>query len=335
MKKVASVVARDLKIAIKDPMALWIVIAPIVLAVVIVLISPGVNDSSLHLAIQSNVDKAVTVRLQEYARVTVYDTLEEVEARVLRRDEVVGITATPDGIELVAQGNESENGLMQAKLLKSLYDMDALNIEDNDSRMSYLSYRQKIAPLKLSLSVALLLMTTIVASMIIALGLVDEKADNTIKAANVTPMKQTSYVLSKSIIGVLVLIISSVVSLLVLGMVQINWLQMLLMLISCGGVSIIVAFLIGLASTDFIEAASSIKVLMMPMIASVLVYELTAEKWHWTVMWSPFYWAYKGMEEIINHTSTWGSIALYTAIVLVICAVVFKLSTKNIRKSLA
>ncbi len=333
MKKILSIFQRDLKIALKDPMALYIGFAPILLAIIINLISPGINDSMLNLAVHTSVGDEYINVLENYAKVEVFDNIKALEDRVLKRDEVIGITKVNDEIELVSQGNESENGLKMAKLITSLYEMDGL-VKAGEGRLSFINFKEDIPPLKLSLSVALILMVTVIASMIIALGLVDEKADKTIKAANVTPMKQSSYVISKSIIGFLVLIFSSTASLLILGMTNINWLHMIMLIVSCGLVSIIVAYAIGLSSTDFIEATASIKILMLPLMASVLVYELVSEKWHFTVMWSPFYWAYKGITEVINNTSTLGSVGLYTIIILVICALVFKICSKNIRKAL-
>ena len=83
-----------------------------------------------------------------------------------------------------------------------------------------------------------------------------------------------------------------------------------MLILADGLISIIVAFVIGLASTDFIEAAGSVKMLFLPLAASVLVYEFTDPAWHVTVMWSPFYWAYRGITEIIQGTSAWGSTLL-------------------------
>ena len=92
--------------------------------------------------------------------------------------------------------------------------------------------------------------------------------------------------------------------------------------------------MIGLASSDYIEASGSVKMLMLPMIASVVVYELVDPAWHFTVWWSPFYWAYKGITEVIQGTAQWGSTLLYAAIIALISAGVFALSLKAIRKSL-
>jgi len=222
-----------------------------------------------------------------------------------------------------------------ARLLAAMAELGVTGDMLHSSNTSFLSFRDETSPLKRSLSISLLLMISVITAMLISLGLVDEKNDQTIKAANVTPIPQGVYVISKSMIGVAALLFTSVCSLLILGITDINWGQILIMIIANALISIIVAFVIGLASTDFIEAAGSVKMLMLPMIASVLVYELTDPAWHFTVMWSPFYWAYRGITEIIQGTSGWGGTLLYTAIIVLISGIVFKLCLKNIRKSLS
>ena len=109
-----------------------------------------------------------------------------------------------------------------AKLLAA---MAELNITDDaeNSRLSFLSFRDETSPLKRALSISMLLMISVITAMLISLGLVDEKNDQTIKAANVTPMPQSAYVISKSLIGVIALLFTSVCSLLILGIVDINW----------------------------------------------------------------------------------------------------------------
>jgi len=334
MNKILSIIRRDLKIASGDGMAIYMGIAPILIAIIILIISPGISDSTVRLAVHGDIDDTYIEQMEDYAKIEIYDTVQKVEKRVLARDEVIGVVSSSDGYELLAQGNESEYSVKMAKALTSLYNLGAFEDEDFQSRMSFYSFNEKVAPLKLALSIGLILMITVISSMIIALGLVDEKSDKTIRAANVTPMKQTSYVLAKSAVGIIDLLLTSVIVLLILGIYDINWIQMIIMIISCSFISIILAYVMGLTSTDFIEAAGTVKIVMLPLLGSVLVYELAAESWHWTVMWSPFFWAYKGITEIINHTATWGNIGIYTLIIVVISAVVFKIGSIQIRKAL-
>jgi ABC-2 type transport system permease protein len=334
MKKALSVLQRDVKISVKDPMALLMIFLPLVIAMFILWMSPGISETTLNFAMDSAVGQSVVETLSGYAGVETLSGAEAVKERVMRRDEVIGLIPGESGPVIVLQGNETESTVAMAKLLVAMAETGVTEKPDS-GRFGFLSFRDETSPLKRSLSIALLLMISVITAMLISLGLVDEKSDQTIKAANVTPIRQSVYVLSKSLIGVLSLLFSSVCALLILGITQINWGQILLMIVADALISIIVAFTIGLASTDYIEAAGSVKMLMLPMIASVLVYELVDPAWHFTVMWSPFYWAYRGITEIIQGTADWGSTLLYAAIILALSAAVFLLCLKRIRKSLA
>lgn len=334
MKKIFSVFCRDLKIASKDPLALWIFVAPIFFAVLVNLVSPGINDSTVNLALQKDVGKDYIEKISDYASVELFDSREEIEKRVSKRDEVLGIVKEGENLKIIAEGNETDESLKLAQILNALYHLDLLDAKEVESRLSFYSFNESIPGLKRALAVTILLMTTIVSAMVIALGLVDEKNDKTIRAANVTPMSQTAYVLSKSIIGILLLFVTEVINLAVLGLFDINFGQMLLMIFAVSLISIIVSFSIGLSSTDFIEAAASIKMLMVPLAAGILVYELMNEKWHFTVYWNPFYWADRGITEIINKTAVWSDILIYTGIICVLCGLVFGICKKNIQNHL-
>ncbi len=335
IRKIMSIVRRDIGIARKDPLALWVFLSPILLAVVVRLVTPGISDTTVNLAIQSDVPEAYITAVSDFASVNVYDSLEDVTDRVQQRDEVIGVVLNADGdLGLIAQGDESESSLALAQLLNALYALDTLDVNTLESRLSFVSFGEQTPALTRSLSLSVLLLCTIISAMMIALGLVDEKNDQTIQAANVTPMPQSVYMLSKSIIGVLMLFVISILSLLILGLTDINFAQMMVLLVAVGLISILIAFVIGLASSDFIEAAGSIKALMVPAMAGILVPELLAEKWHFTVYWNPFYWAYIGMTDVLNKTATWGEVATHTAIIIGICAVSFALCIPHLRKHL-
>ncbi len=333
--KICSIVRRDVGIARKDPLALWVFISPILLAVVVRLVTPGISDTTVNLAIQSDVPASYIAAVGDFANVSLYDSLDDVTDRVQQRDEVIGVVNGADGtLALIAQGDESESSLGLAQLLNALYALDSLDVSNLESRLAFVTFGEQTPALTRSLSLSVLLLCTIISAMMIALGLVDEKNDQTIKAANVTPMLQSIYMLSKSLIGILMLFVVSIISLLVLGLTDIDFAQMMVLMLAVGLISILIAFVIGLASSDFIEAAGSIKILMLPAMAGILVPELLAEKWHWTVYWNPFYWAYAGMTDILNKTATWGEIASYTAIIIGICSVCFALCTPHLRKHL-
>ena len=334
MRKIWSVFARDVRIGKKDPMALWIFACPIVMAILINLLAPGMTDTTVNLAVGPDVDSAYRESMEEFAHVEVFDNRQDVEERILDRDEVVGIVMKDGKATILAEGNESEGSLKMAQILNSLYEEGVLDADNLESRLSFYSFNEKVPHTKGMLAAGLLLMTTIIAAMMTTLGVVDEKNDKTIQAAKVTPMSPMVYLLSKSIIGFVFLILTCFLCLLILGLTDINWGQMTLLLLVIGLLSIMLSFVAGLASSDFIEAATSLKMLMVPMFLAILVYEFLNEKWHFTMYWNPFYWAYRGVLDVLNHTAGWAGVAGYSVVILVICAVVYLFCRKNVKKYL-
>ncbi len=325
MKKIMTIFSNDFSIAIKDPLLLWIALAPLVMALLIVLMTPGISDTSLYVAsVDSETD--MLNYFEKIAKVESYNSIEAVEARVLKKDHVIGIVPKANTYEIIAQGNEGESVEKFAKVILTLYQR---NSDIDDSMAEIYDFGEKIAPIKRSLAASLLLMITILAGMIIASGIVDDKSDKTINAVNVTPVSKLEYIIGKSLIAIVLLFFSSIACLLILGLTDINWAQLFLVMITTSLISVILGFLMGITSSDIIEAAASIKMLLIPMIASVLVEEMTAAKWHITVYWSPFYWSYKSIKQIVvNNSASW-HLLLINLLVVMITSVIVYFATKN------
>ena len=122
---------------------------------------------------------------------------------------------------------------------------------------------------------------------------------------------------------------------LITGFYDINWFMILLVGLTSMILSFVVGFLQGLSSADVIEAAGSVKLLFLPIAGSIAVYEFASENWHWTVYWSPFYWAYKANNLILSRTADWGTVLLSTAMVLGLSLIVFFAALPKIRKGLS
>ena len=88
-------------------------------------------------------------------------------------------------------------------------------------------------------------------------------------------------------------------------------------------------------TSDVIEAAGGVKLILFPLAASIAGYEFLADKWQWTMYWSPFYWAYKGNSLILSKTADWETVILCTGMVAGLSAVVYLLARHKLRKGLS
>jgi len=332
LRKIFIVFGRDLKTARRDSMALFIIVMPVLMAFGITLFTPGLNDTTVNIAMLESDDSTHIEFMEQFAKVEIFDDMEGVLERVEKRDDMAAIVKKGDGYEIILQGNEAEIVEGYTKALNALYEIGA-NKEETTAAMY--SFGHTVPPLKTMLVNMLISMTIMLSGMLIAISIVGEKADNTINAINVTPVSQTGFVVGKSMMGGLIAMVSIIISLLITGYYDINWLMIILVGLSSLMLSLVVGFVQGLASDDVIEAAANVKMIMLPIAGSIAGYELLADKWQWTMYWSPFYWAYKANLLVLSKTADWPTILLCTGMVLVLSLVVYFISRPKIREGLS
>ncbi len=82
-------------------------------------------------------------------------------------------------------------------------------------------------------------------------------------------------------------------------------------------------FLIGVTNDEPISGIAAMKGVYVPVLASVLGAMFLAERWHFVLYWSPFYWGYLSMNAILLGEATWRTIIVNSSIILAITAAVF------------
>ena len=332
MKNIMRIFLRDIKTARRDSMALLIAIMPILLAVGIVLFAPGLNDTAVSLALLKDDEPAHIEYMERFAKVSLFDSRADAIIRVEKRDDTAAIVQTDGGYEIILQGIEPDMVESYAVSLSALYELGS-TVEDSSA--SLYSLGRTVSPVKTMLVNMLISWTIMLAGMLIAISIVGEKADNTISAVNVTPVSQMQFVLGKTLLGGTIAMASIIAALLITGYFDINWLMIILLGISSMALSLIIGFIQGLVSDDVIEAASNVKMIMVPVAGSIIGYELLAANWQWTMYWSPFYWAYKANQLVLSKMADWPTVLLCTGMVLVLTFVVFLAAKPKIRAGLS
>ena len=332
IRKILALFRMDLLYSRRDAMVTYIIVAPLLLAVGITLFAPGLNDTTVKLAMLKSDDAEHIEYMERFARVELFGSMDELERRVAKRDDIAAIAPNGHSYEIILEGNESEMVEEYVVLLNALYELGSTE-EDTTARLA--SFGRTVPPLKAKLVNMLILMTIMLAGMLIAISIVEEKATNTINAINVTPVSQTAFVVWKSLLGSMAAMLGIIGAVLITGFYDINWFMIVLVGLTSMFLSLVVGFLQGLSSEDVMEASGSVKLLFLPIAGSIAVYEFVADKWQWTMYWSPFYWAYKANTMILSKTADWGTVLLCTAMVIGLSLVVYFISLPKIRKGLS
>ena len=162
----------------------------------------------------------------------------------------------------------------------------------------------------------------------------EEKTDNTISAARVTPVDLFQFVIGKCMLGLLATLASISLCLLILGYTWISFPQLMLVALCTMVLAVFTGLCRDVISSDIIEAAAGGKMLMLPLVAAVLIYELCSETWQWTMWWNPFYWSYKASITVLSGVANWGEVALWSALTLGLSLAACKLLWPTIDKGL-
>ena len=332
IQKILRVLQKDFKTSRRDFMAAYIIIAPILIAIAIAVFTPGLNDTTVNLAMLESDDASHIEYMEQFAKVELFESVADMEARVEKRDDIAALVPVGESYEIVVQGNEPEAVPGYTKVLEALYQLGATKEETTAELMSF---GHTVPPLKTMFVNMMISMTVMLAGMLIAISIVEEKTENTINAVNVTPLTQTGFVIGKSLFGGLTALAGIVIGLFITGYGDINWIMIILVGLSSMILSLVVGFIQGLTSDDLMEAASNVKMLFLPIAGSIAGYELLADKWQWTMYWSPFYWSYKANLLILSKTADWPTVLLCTGMVIALSLVVYFLARPKIREGLS
>ena len=331
LKKIWSIFIRDLKVNTRETISLFIIILPLAIAVGINLIMPGINDTTVNIAMIKNENTEQADYFESFAHVEYFDSRQAVEERVMERDNRLGVVREAGEYIILAQGDEPEAVLEYTKLIKTLYETGS---KLEDSRTEIFEFGREIPQLKKVMVNVLLLLNSVLAGMIIALNILEEKTDRTVSAVNVSPVSRTAFILGKCLTGIVYTLILTIACIYITGFYSVDIVKVMLVVLSTAVISMTIGFLQGVNSSDVMEAAGSVKLMFLPLAGSIAGYELVGKAWQMLFYWSPFYWAYKANDLILSQSGTWLELIICIMIILAISAVVYLLMAPRIRKGL-
>jgi ABC-2 type transport system permease protein len=330
MKKIFAIAGRDFLSGTRDFIALFILIAPFALAVLLKLLIPAAGSAALRTAVPAGTEQELITYLEQFGKV---EQTDDVEKRVLKNDDIFGIipAETGDHYTILMEGNEGEEAAETLSFILNERSAGAVSAPV-EVRVSDIGW--KLSPLKQQGTNFLLVFCTVLGGMLITLNLVEEKMNNTLSAVNVTAINKFQFITGKSLLGFAVPLAGGIGILLILGFTGINYGKALLTVFSISIISIIIGFSIGVVNTEPIGAVAGMKMIFLPVFASLFGAIFLPDQWHPVLYWSPFYWAYVSMDAVILNEAAWILILRNTAFIAGITGVIFLILRNKIRRGL-
>lgn len=332
LTKIWAIFTRDLKVNLRDFLALYILAFPILLGFGIQFLAPTVNDTSISLAVLESESPERIAYFEQFAYVETFPDVESVENRLGARDNIIAILPEGESHYILTYGDEPESMVEYAKLLNTFAEL-GLNPEDTNVTLE--NFGRTEPPMKKSLVNIASMMVAILGGMMIALNIVEEKMDNTVSAINVTTLSRFGFIIGKSLMGMGLAIYGSVTVILITGYGDVNIGQIVVTIAAIALISILLGFMQGLYADDQMDAAGGIKLLFLPAIAGIAAAELLSEQLQFLAYWIPFYWTYKSNDAILSYNASWVQVLLYSGAVLIITVVFYLILAPRIQARLS
>lgn len=331
MRKFLAVISRDIKSGTRDWLIIYLSVAALLIALILKALIPGVNNSALNVVFVENTDADLVAHVKSHATVGMVSDEAALRERIMRMDDVLGVLVDGEHYKIIKQGNEVMPMEETLKFVLNTYRGQAIDLP---LQVTFSDIGWEISPLKLEGASLLIIFTTVFGGMLIVLNLVEEKMSNTLSAINVSPISRSVFILGKGALGFAIPIIGSIGSVLILGFSGINYGMFVLSVISIALISIIIGFSIGVVNNEPISAIASMKMVFLPVLASIFGAMFLADKWHFILYWSPFYWAYDSIHAILLNEATWLQIFVNSGIIIGLTGLVFLALRKRIAHGL-
>lgn len=331
IKRILAITIRDIKSGLRDYMILYIIIAPFLISFILKMLIPAAGTTTINVALDKSIDQSMVNYLEDFGRVEVMSNIETVKKRVQDTDDIFGLVKYENAYHIFQQGNEMEETVEILDYIVNSYENQGLKIPI-EVKISDIGW--KLSPLKQYGANLLVIFMSVLGGMIILLNIVEEKQYNTLAAVNVSPISRIEFVIGKGLLGFVFPIIHAFGILIILGFPDINYWMVAAVTLSIALISVIIGFVIGVMNDNPISAISSMKMLFIPILASIFGGIYLNKKWLAFLYWSPFYWAYDAMDSILLQEATWNHVLANCGIIVIITGVVFILLSKRIQRGL-
>jgi ABC-2 type transport system permease protein len=329
MKRIANLILKDLAGARRDNIILYMLVAPILIAVIMAFFIPSFESNSLTFATSLKNEKLIQ-ELDNYGRVLMLENNEKVKDRVYKNDDVAGIIEKNGSYRIILEGNESsEVGESVFLILRRIITGEDL------AEYKYTVTGDPRSLLKQYAAIFIILMAIMVSGMVIGFNIIEEKESKAIKAISVSPVTMKHYLAARGIIVLVLSLIITLISSLILMGTDISFWKLILGVIFSSGMGILLGLIVGGIADNQIKGVALIKFIALPFtlipVASIFVPE------RFLAFFYPFpnYWIFRIFENVFINAGDpgdyWLSCILTSSITIVLVLVMVFALRKRLR----
>ncbi|AHC14067.1 ABC transporter permease [Salinispira pacifica] len=325
MKRILTLMKIDITNALRDSLVVYVIAAPILLAIGLRLFLPGVQGSVLTYAVQVPADAAqlsaeisdsqgpeiiekagnFADALENYGMVERYETADAVRDRVARNDSVGGFFLDSSGsLEILLEGNEEGDS---EAIMQAVY---AAAIRGSLSGEYEVEQTGSGSPIREYASVGMVMLASLIGGLAVAFAMVDEKEQNVTKAFTVSPLRSLDYFASRGLLAGIIGLAAGTAGHYILMGGTVPASHLMAALLASAPLPLLVALLVGGIAKNQIQAVAALKVVMMIYFTLPFVSIAVPRSWHWLFFAFPNYWMFRSFEDLYVTGARMGDLPL-------------------------
>lgn len=283
MRTVISMIKTDWLLIGRNKIALYMALAPALLAFVYLAVLGGVSDGTITFAVTADLPAPLVAQLERVVHLEQLPDQATVMNRVERMDSVAGVSWQAGETTLILEGNESAGfDLMAVNLLQRALSGE-IPAYHSQSVTSTGGRTAEIA------AASLLLFAVFVSGAVSGFNIVAERESKSIKALAVAPLTLNKYLIARTAVALVLALINTAITATIIGRTELLPQFLVAALFSAGLVGLM-AVIFGYTANNQITAIASLKLLMPVAFIVPLSSLFVSEQLQWLYYWLPNYW---------------------------------------------
>lgn len=329
MRKILNLVRQNFKLALRDNLLLYMIGFVLVGSIAIRVFLPSIDNIEMSFVVNKEAAQDIGEQLENYGKIEIYDTIQEVEERVLRMDDAPGIAKVGDEYRVILEGNE-----MEAIAELPGYIIDVIKSGEGESFIKYESLGKSSSFTKHFITIIFIIAAIIIGGMVMGFSIIEEKETRVGRAYAISPLKFQEYIISKSLItGVLGLILGVVSTAILLGN-GVDYGPLIVGIIFSIGFALIFGFIIGGYADNLMTGIAIMKSLFFILMGIPIVAVFVPDKFQWVMYPFPNYWSFRVFKSIIIDKGTWLEVFKFGSFSVFLTVIMFLVMRSSLKKHL-
>ena len=312
IKIISSLITREIRAYLKSLIVISMLVLPVIITFTLGFFMPSSKEKTYIFAVNKISGQSIVDELANYGNVELFNSFEEVYSRVLKRDDAIGIDILDNKPYILLEGNEPLFIETYAKLILKNHQ------EGKRSKVFISDIGLTSSPLIFYLTSGAIIISIFLSGLIIGLSILRERLNKTISMVLVSPVTKLQFLITKCLPAFFIPLINLYLIIRVMPIINIDYIMLFSITLAASLSSILIGFIIAFLSKSQISAANYAVIVFIIITGSVAMFIFSPQKYHGFVYWSPFYWSFTGVYNILNESFVWRDVLKHLGLCLIL-----------------